>query len=370
MPGSEKTGVIEHFYVLIMAGGGGTRLWPLSRQARPKQVLPLVDNQQSMFQMTVRRLQPLVQPERIYVVTGPDHVAALQADTPEVPAENFIIEPFGRNSGPAAALGTLVISARDREAVIAVLSSDHYIANTPRFREVLAVAASLAQTQTIVTLGISPSRPATEFGYIKRGALIDTREGFACFQADSFTEKPDSDTAMIFLSAGLFSWNSGMFIWQTQTILAEYERQQPEIYAGMEKIRPLIGTPDFVDRITPIWQTLPSISLDYAVMEHAPQVVVIPVDIGWSDIGSWELLYEILHKQDQGNVTLGKSQDTIMLDTTGTLIVSDRLVVTIGVNDLIVVDTDDALLICDRQRAQDVREVVRRLKDRRANEYL
>ncbi|MFC1959265.1 mannose-1-phosphate guanylyltransferase [Chloroflexota bacterium] len=364
------TQATTHFYVLIMAGGGGTRLWPLSRRATPKQTLALVDEQQSMFAMTVRRLQPLLAPEQIFVVTGPGMVALLQADTPEIPAENFIIEPFGRNSGPAAGLGSMVIAERDPEAVIAVLSSDHHIADTARYRDVLAGAAQLASQQKFVTLGVKPSHPATEFGYIKRGELVGNFNGFNCYQADDFTEKPDANTAVQFLQTGLYSWNCGMFIWSAQQVLAEFARQQPTIHQLLMQIKEQLNRIDFVEAITPLWEQMPDISLDYAIMEDAPDTAVLPVDIGWSDVGSWDLLYDVLDRDDDGNITRGAGPEHIQINTTNTLILSDRMVVTIGVDDLVVVDTGDVVMVCHREHAQDVRQAVRRLKDKEANEYL
>ncbi|MBN2469917.1 MAG: mannose-1-phosphate guanylyltransferase [Anaerolineae bacterium] len=364
------TADLQHFYALIMAGGGGTRLWPLSRKAQPKQMLVLTDEQQSMFQLTVRRLQPLLNPDRIFVVTGQDMVAQLREETPEIPAENYIIEPYGRNSGPAAALGSMVITERDPEAIIATLSADHHIANTERFRQVLTATADIASQGMIVTLGISPSRPAVEFGYIKRGEEIGQFGGFTAYQAEGFTEKPNLTKAAEFVLSGLYSWNSGMFIWPGRLILAEYQRQQPAIYEPLMAIRAALGAEDFAAQIKAQWDLMPSISLDYAVMEGAPSIAVIPVDIGWSDIGSWDLLYEVLPTDTAGNTTRGKGPDCIQVDTTNTLIISDRLVVTIGVDDLVVIDTHDALLVCHRSQAQAVREVVRQLREKGAESYL
>jgi len=365
------TAIHEHYYALIMAGGGGTRLWPLSRKSHPKQMLPLIDDQQSMFQLTVRRLQPLLPPERIFVVTGPEMAPKLQADVPEIPIANYVIEPFGRNSGPAAALGTMAITERDPDAVIAALSADHYIANTERFRDVLAAAAELAASKTmIVTLGVSPSRPAIEFGYIKRGHPLGQIGGFDCYRAAGFTEKPGIETALKFVSSGLYSWNSGMFIWTGRHILQEFALQRPDIYALIEQARDHLGAEDFAAAITPLWEQMPSISLDYAIMEKAAAIAVIPVDIGWSDVGSWELLYEVLTAGRYGNVARGQGAGHIQIDTSNTLIISNRMVVTIGVEDLVVVDTDDVVMICHRDRAQDVREVVQQLRDKGAESYL
>lgn len=361
---------LNHFYALIMAGGGGTRLWPLSRKAHPKQMLPLVDDEQSMFQLTVRRLQPLLGPERVFVVTGQDLVDKLRADVPEIPADNYIIEPYGRNSGPAAALGSMVITERDPEAIIATLSADHFIANTERFRAVLSAAAEVATQQKIVTLGITPSRPAVEFGYIKRGEQFGSFNGFDCYRADDFTEKPDLENAIRFLSSGMYGWNSGMFIWSGQYILDEYKRQQPAIHTPLMGIRDALDTVDSPAQLKAQWDVMPSISLDYAIMEHAPEIAVIPVDIGWSDIGSWDLLYEVLAADNAGNVAKGRGSGHMQIDTTNTLIISNRMVVTIGVDDLVVVDTDDVVMVCHREHAQAVREVVRQLRDQGAESYL
>lgn len=355
----------EHFYAIIMAGGGGTRLWPLSRQNRPKQSLPLV-GEHSMFRVSVERLFPLLPPERIFVVTGQNHADELRRDTPELPAENFLVEPFGRDSGPAAGLGTMHIAAQDPEAVIAVLTADHHITDIEAFLNVLKSAYAMAQKGKIVTLGISPSYPSTGFGYIKRGDLLETIGGYKVYTSEGFREKPDHATAIEFLTSGAYSWNAGMFIWKAAQALAEFEKQKPGIYQNLQIIRQAYGTPDYTGVIQKVWSDMEKISLDYAIMEKAPNVAVIPADIGWSDIGSWSALYEVLHSErgdDHENVLHSKDTDAIMLDTTGTLVLSKRLVVTIGVEELIIVDTEDALLICRRDKAQDIRTVVKQLQD-------
>jgi len=352
---------MEHFYALIMAGGGGTRLWPLSRKTRPKQMLPLVE-ERTMFQIAVERLDPLLPPERIFIVTGRDHVNQLRASVPQVPSENFIIEPFGRDNGPAAGLGTIHIQQRDPNAVIAMLAADHHIADTKRFHSVLNAAFELALKHYIVTLGISPSFPSTGFGYIKRGEPLCEIGGFQAYYAAGFTEKPKSDTAVEFLSTGLYSWNSGMFVWKAEQVMHEFARQQPAMYAMLEEIREAIGQPYYTETLERLWPTIKKISIDYAVMEGAQNMVVIPVDIGWSDVGSWATLFEVLDGDLNGNVSRGRGQEHVKIDTRETLIVSNRMVVTIGIEDIVIVDTDDVLLVCHRDRSQDVREVVSQLK--------
>ncbi|MBN1202692.1 MAG: mannose-1-phosphate guanylyltransferase [Anaerolineae bacterium] len=354
---------MNNFYALIMAGGGGTRLWPLSRKTRPKQMLSLVEEQRTMFQVSVERLSPLMEPDYIFVVTGREHVERLSQSVPQVPVENFIVEPFGQDSGPAAALGTLHIQHRDPDAVIAVLTADHHIADQPKFRRVLSAAGELASREYIVTLGISPSFPSTGFGYIKRGEELAQIDGFQTYHSAGFTEKPDPDTAVQFLTTGLYSWNSGMFIWKAYQVLSEFARQQPTMYALLEEIKRAIGSDSYRETLDRLWPSMKKLSIDYAVMEGAKDVAVIPVDIGWSDVGSWATLFEVLAGDLNGNVSRGRGQEHIKIDTRETLVVSNRMVVTIGIEDIVIVDTDDVLLVCHRDRSQDVRQVVGKLKE-------
>jgi mannose-1-phosphate guanylyltransferase len=354
---------MDHFYALIMAGGGGTRLWPLSRRERPKQVLPLTEDR-TLFQVTVERLHGLFPPERIYVVTGRDLAGPLHQSAPQLLAENFIIEPQGRDSGPAAGLGTFHIAQHDPDATIAVLSADHHIAQERRFVDALRCAVDIAAEGHIVTLGIKPSFPATGFGYIQRGDAMKTCGEFTVYTSRRFTEKPDEATATAFLSSGMYSWNAGIFVWQAQRALSEFERQQPDMYAILEQAA---AVPDQRDSL---WGQIKKISLDYAIMEGAQNVAVIPVDIGWSDVGTWATLFEVLARDEHGNATRSKFDGHIQIDTHETLIVSDRMVVTIGVDNLVIVDTDDVILVCHRDRAQDVRDVVQRLKERGQDAHL
>lgn len=351
---------MKHFYALIMAGGGGTRLWPLSRRDRPKQTLPLTEDR-TMFQVTVERLDGLLTPDHIFVVAGRDLVAPLHDSTPHLPLTNFIEEPSGRNSGPAAGLGIFHIAQQDPEAIIAVLSADHHIAREDTFLDALRCAHDYAGQGYIVTLGIPPSYPATGFGYIQRGELIGSNDGkVSCraYRSRRFTEKPDEVTAEAFLSSGMYSWNAGMFILQAQQAMKEFERQQPELYQVLKHVT---ADPAQLDTL---WPTVTKISLDYAIMEGAENVAVIPVNIGWSDVGTWATLFEVLTRDENGNATRSTHDGHIQIDTQRTLIVSDRLVVTIGLEDLVIVDTPDALLVCKRDRAEDVRAVVERLKQR------
>jgi mannose-1-phosphate guanylyltransferase len=347
---------MDHYYALIMAGGGGTRLWPLSRKNRPKQVLPLTE-ERTMFQVTVERVRNIFPPDHIYIVTGRELASSMQDIAPEIPSRNFIIEPTGRDSGPAAGLGTAIIAERDPEAVIAVLSADHHIANEQRFCLALECAYGFAEQGHLITLGIEPSYAATGFGYIQRGDVIAQCGDFTMYQSRRFTEKPDETTAQAFIASGLYSWNAGIFIWKASQALAEFQRQQPDMYNQLTQIA---AAPDHIDQI---WKSIKKISLDYAIMEGAKNIAIIPVEIGWSDIGTWATLFDVLKRDEYGNATRSTTDGHIQIDTHDTLIVSDKMVVTIGIDNLVIVETKDAILVCHKDRAQDVRDAVQQLKD-------
>jgi mannose-1-phosphate guanylyltransferase len=360
---------MNNLYALIMAGGGGTRLWPLSRQKHPKQMLALIEDR-TMFQVSIDRLAPLLPPERILVVTGRNQVDVLRNDAPQIPPRNFIAEPFGQNTGPAVGLATVNIHQRNPEAVIAVLTADHHIANELKFRQVLEAAGELALKESIVTLGISPSFPATGYGYIRCGELLEELHGFQSYRADAFTEKPSVETAIQFLTSGLYSWNSGMFIFKASRMLAEYERQQPEMWGLLQQIQSVIGQVTYQAVLDAVWSHMPRLSIDYAIMEGAENLAVIPADFGWSDIGSWATLFDVFERDRNGNVMRGQAKSHITLDTKGTLIVSDRPVATIGLDDIVIVDAPDVLLVCRRDRSEDVRAVIDQLTQTGAQSLL
>ncbi len=344
-------------YALIMAGGSGTRLWPLSRRHTPKQTLPLTDLRRSMFHITVERLQPLIPLERVWVVTNAETAALFQAQVPALPKANYIVEPSPKDSGPAAALGVAHIHHHDPDATVAILTADHHIADEPAFRNALHVAEAVAAEGYIVTFGIAPTFAATGFGYIERAELLTVLDGLPVYRAARFVEKPSQPVAESYVASGTHFWNSGMFITTSALALAEFDRQQPQFAQALHALLPTIGTPDYPAALHHAWEVAPKRSLDYAIMEGAQQVAVIPLQIGWSDIGSWAALWEVLPKDADGNVVVG---DVVMLDGRRNLIRADggRLVTVVGVHDLVIVDTPDALLVCSMQHAAELKRLV------------
>ena len=357
-------------FALIMAGGSGTRLWPLSRSNRPKQALKLV-GERTMIQQAVDRIAPLIPAERIFVVTRAEHAGILSEQVPEVPQQNFIIEPEGRGTAPAIGLGAIHFRRLDPAATMMVLTADHFITKVPQFRQALSAASQAARQGYLVTLGIQPSSPSTGFGYIHQGESLGQAGGLPLFRVERFTEKPDRETAQQMLASGEYSWNSGMFIWRVDRILGEFQRQMPEFYARLVEVEAALGTPDYAAILGRVWPRVAKQTIDYGVMEGAHDVAVFPVDIGWADIGSWTSLLDLLPTDEDGNILIGP---TLGIDTRNTLVYgggpAGRLIATIGVEDLVIVDTEDALLICPKAREQEVKEVVNRLGKEHRHEWL
>jgi mannose-1-phosphate guanylyltransferase len=357
--------VSEHYYAVIMAGGGGTRLWPLSRKARPKQMLALVD-EHTLFQNTIQRIRGLFPVERIFVVTVADQARELQAQCPEIPTQNYLIEPAPRGTASVVGLAAIAIQKIDPQAVMAILASDHYIGQVELFRQLLVAAELAARDGYLVTLGIDPTYPSTGFGYVQMGERVGSYLDRDVFRVEKFREKPDEAQAQAMLAAGGFSWNSGMFFWPVGLILDEIKRQMPMLAAGLTDISQAWGTPAAEDVLTATWSGLRTESIDYGVMEGAENVVVLPAaGLEWNDVGSWDSLFDFLKGDENGNIIIGG--DHLGMDTHNSLLYVNqphRLIVTIGVEDLVLVDTGDVLLVCRKDQAQRVRQVVSALKEK------
>ena len=354
----------DNYYAVIMAGGGGTRLWPLSRKSKPKQMLRLID-ERSLFQIAVQRLTDVFPAERILVVTVADQAAELRQQAPEIPADNFILEPMPRGTASVIGLAGVVLQERDPDALMAVLTSDHFIGNEDKFKQHLLAAVQVAQDGYLVTLGIEPTSPSTAYGYIQLGESIGTYQGLNVYHALRFKEKPGESQAVSLLASGDHAWNSGMFVWRVDQIMEEFARQMPDLSARLDTISQSWNTPDRERVLVHEWPQIEAETIDYGIMEGAQKVAVIPAEgLNWSDVGSWDSLFDVLSSDDDGNIVV--SGQHIGLETSNSLVYhnhGDRLVVTIGVEDLVVVDTGDVLLVCHKGEAQKVRQVVRQLQE-------
>lgn len=355
---------LEHYYAVIMAGGGGTRLWPLSRQARPKQMLRLLD-ERSLFQTSVERVEDIFTPHRILVVTVEEQAAELKSQCPQIPAENFLLEPMPRGTASVVGLAAVALQQRDPQAVMAILTSDHFIGNEDGFRRLLSAAYEVAQDDYLVTLGITPTFAATGYGYIQRGESLAHYQGLEVFRALRFKEKPAEEQALQMIASGDHSWNSGMFVWRVERVLDEFARQMPGLHGKLQEIASAWGSARQSSVVQRIWPELKNETIDYGIMEGALNVAVIPAaGLGWSDVGSWDSLFELLPSDPHGNIVMGGQH--IGVDTRQSLVYVNqehRLIVTIGVEDLVVVDTGDVLLVCRKDQAQKVRQVVNQLKE-------
>ncbi len=359
-------GNAEHnsLHIVAIAGGSGTRFWPLSRHTRPKQLLTVAD-EATLLGATFARSATLAPPERWWMVVGAAHADACRRAVPAVPSGQTLVEPVGRNTAPAVALAAIAIGRADPDAVMAVLPADHHVADGAALASALEQAAAVARTGAIVTLGITPTYPETGYGYIERGEA-DARGGYGTAR---FCEKPDLETAQRFHAAGSFSWNAGMFVLRPDTFLAELRRQRPETFTAFERLADHLGTPAFTERLESTYAELESISIDYAIMENAEDVVVIPVECGWTDVGGFKALADLGAADPQGNVTEGR---VVAIDSQDCLVRNDgeHVVALVGVSDLVVVHTADATLVIPKDRAQDVRQVVSSLNERGWREYL
>jgi mannose-1-phosphate guanylyltransferase len=355
-------------HAVILAGGSGTRLWPLSRAGNPKFLHALTGTPATLLQATAERVAPLADSSHMYVVTGISHAAAVARQLPELPEENLLIEPAPRDSCGAIGLAAAVIARRDPNAMMASFASDHLVRDGERFVATLREAIAGAEQGYLMTVGISPNRPETGYGYLECSGPVGDGP---VRKVHEFKEKPSYDVARAYLESGHYFWNASMFVWRVSLFLRELERQQPVLFAGLDRIAEAWDTPRRDQVVAKIWPKLPKISVDYAVMEGAAAtglVATVPGDFGWNDIGDFHTLGEVLPANDGDNVVLdpGEKPEVLLLDSTGTIVVpqSGRMIATLGLRDMIVVDTPDAVMICPRERAQEVKRFVDALKER------
>jgi mannose-1-phosphate guanylyltransferase len=359
-----------NIYAVIMAGGVGSRFWPRSRERSPKQVLEIVGSGSMIFN-TIARIQPLVPTEKAMVVTNKLQKDIIQQQVPGLPMQNVLTEPLGRNTAPCIGLAALWIHHYDPEAVMVILPADHIIRDTEEFLRVIQRAAHVAiENDALVTIGIKPTHPETGYGYIQFEDSSEQNPYSAdgIYRVKTFAEKPNLETAEKFLKSGDFLWNSGMFIWRAQVILEEIQKHLPELGEQLKKLEPVIGTDAYFPTLEHVYGVIRSISIDYGVMEKASNVFVAKGDFGWSDVGSWDEVVRLTPTNGDGNALRGT---VIAKDSHRNYIdAGNKLVATIGMDDMIVVMTDDAVLICKKGRSQDVKEVVDYLRRKQINELL
>ncbi len=351
----------KNAYAVIMAGGRGERFWPLSTSKSPKQVLRLFGDR-SLLEMALERLQGLVPVENVFVITSRELVEPTCANAPALPPENVIGEPFGRDTAAAVALGAALVHARSPEGVFCVVTADHIIGDIPVFQQTLRESMDLAMREDIlITMGIAPAYPATGFGYIEAGDRIDSPGDISFFTAKRFVEKPDTETAAQYLAEGTYFWNSGMFVWSSVSILSAFEKYHPPVYHMAQAMMPVAQKAEFATQLEREYDKLEKISVDYAVMEKAENIIMARGTFAWSDVGSWTALADHFDADAEGNTVIGSCRS---IDSTGNIVVSqDRLTALVGVDDLVVVHAKGATLVCPRDRAQDVKAMVAALQD-------
>ncbi len=347
-------------FAVIMAGGRGERLWPLSTAENPKQFLRFGDRQ-SMFRETVARVSSLIPVEDVCVVV-PDVFANLVREQITISSNRLIIEPIGRNTAACIGLAAIILEAEDPDGTMVVLPADHLIQDEGRFIKLLESAITVAEAEgRMVTLGVVPDRPATGYGYIQQGKRLSKSDDAEIYDVKRFTEKPDAETATRFVRDGGYYWNSGMFVWRIDVILAAIERHMPDLYTGLQEMRNHLHRPDFAAIVEQLYRELAAVSIDYGVMERSDNVCVIPADIGWSDVGDWTAVGRVMEQDELGNVVFA---DHVGIDTQDSVIYStcQKPIATIGLDGVVIVETNDGLLVIDKSRAQEVREIRRIVK--------
>jgi mannose-1-phosphate guanylyltransferase len=362
-------------HAVILAGGRGTRFWPRSRTRTPKQLLNIV-GRETMLRQTVARIAPLFPLSKLWVVTSAEQAAAVARQLPMLPRSHLLVEPEGRNTAAAIALAAVHLRRETGDALMAVLPADHVIAQEARYRQLVRASLRLADAEnSLVVLGIDPTRPETGYGYIERGAALPPAKlGVPAFRVKRFTEKPALALARRYLASGRYAWNAGMFFWRASTFLDQLGKFLPATARALAALEPAIGAPRYAERLRRVYRRLENISVDYALLEPASRtrsganVYVVPASVGWSDIGSWAAVYELQAKRRGVSISAGP---LVSIDAEGNYFwAPEKLVAAVGVRDLVVVETPDALLVCPRERAQDVAKIVKELERRKRRDLL
>ncbi len=358
------------YYAVILAGGVGSRLWPRSRQSNPKQFSDITGSGRTMIQETVDRLAGLVPDENIHIVTGDRYSELAAAQLPQLPRENILVEPYGRNTGPAIGLACAYLHARDPQAVVAFLHADQAIPQVGAFQTTLKRAIEAAEADHLVTLGITPTHPNTGFGYIRRASELTSiaDNELPVYEVDKFLEKPDRETAKAFLAEGTYYWNGGMFICSVARMMQEFERQLPDSHALIAEMAQGYASQGADFDISAIWDKMPEISIDHGIMENAEQVAVVPLDAGWNDVGSWNAI-EAIRELDENNNCIAQGE-VIALESSGSIVYSEKIVALIGIEDLVIVETDDAILVGRKDQMQQVKSIVELLKSQGRTDLL
>ena len=354
---------------VIMAGGKGERFWPKSRSNYPKQFLSLTNSGKTMIQLTVDRLLSIVKYEDIYIVTNKNHTSLVKEQLPNIPIENIIAEPIARNTAPCIGLAATIIQNKYDDAIMVVLPSDHLIKQDQMYISTLKTAINVAEEgENLVTIGITPSYPETGYGYINYGSPMNSDKYSNVYCVEKFVEKPNLEKAKEYIDSGNYIWNSGMFVWKASTIIKKFQQFIPETYAGLLQIKSGINSDAYEELLNEIFYKFKSESIDYAIMEKSENIYTLPGTFGWDDVGSWLSLERINKTNEFGNVISG---NVITIGTKNTTICgTNKLIATVGLDDLIIVDTEDALLICDKKSTQDVKKVIENLKICNRVEYI
>lgn len=362
----------EHLYIVILCGGSGKRLWPRSRAQSPKQFIKLFGDK-TIFQQTVDRAKLFVPVEKIYLITNKDYVDEIEEQSPELPKKNILAEPLGKNTAMAMGFSSMYLHQIDPEAVLVFIPSDQYIDKIEEFQRSINQAVKAASLgKDIVTIGVKPTFPHTGLGYIKAGETLDIIDS-PVFKVVNFTEKPELGMATKFIQMGNYYWNVNLYTWKASVALKAFAKYLPEMASELETLRKFIGTSEEKEKIAEVYNRVQEISIDKGISEKADNLILVPAEFEWSDVGDWKVAYDVSPKDKDGNVIIHEKGDGefVSIDSQNCLVhFSDQLITTIGVKDLVIIDTKDALLIVDRSRAQDVKELVNLLKEKGKDKYL